>query len=184
MAEPRRHFGPTVLVGLGSAALTCVAAARPWGTADAVVAGTHRLGEAKGTEVAPLALALGLVALAAWGTILVFRRRGRRIVAVIGLAASLGVLTAGIATADRIADLAKEAAGDLSSASSSTTAWFLVCLVAAAVTSVSFAAAWWLAPRWPEMAGRYDAPGGQSVRSAQSEQDLWKALDQGHDPTL
>jgi hypothetical protein len=44
------------------------------------------------------------------------------------------------------------------------------------------------APQWPEMGSRYDAPGVQSEPASvppedQSSLDLWKALDEGKDPT-
>jgi hypothetical protein len=42
-------------------------------------------------------------------------------------------------------------------------------------------AAWRLAPRWPTMSSRYDAPATRA--SEPDETDLWKALDAGHDPT-
>ena len=44
-----------------------------------------------------------------------------------------------------------------------------------------------LAPTWPEMGSRYDAPGAASTTGEQSapetDQDLWHALDEGRDPT-
>jgi Tryptophan-associated transmembrane protein (Trp_oprn_chp) len=43
-------------------------------------------------------------------------------------------------------------------------------------------------PDWPEMGTRYDAPGSAppppvAPPEEQSNLDLWKALDEGHDPT-
>jgi hypothetical protein len=35
---------------------------------------------------------------------------------------------------------------------------------------------------WPALGSRYDAPGARAAAPA-GEQDLWRALDEGHDPT-
>ncbi len=48
-----------------------------------------------------------------------------------------------------------------------------------------------LAPQWPEMGSRYDAPTSAAAAGAvvarpvaeQSNLDLWRSLDEGHDPT-
>jgi uncharacterized membrane protein (TIGR02234 family) len=67
-----------------------------------------------------------------------------------------------------------------------TTAWWYVAVLAAllalggAVLSVRFVRS------WPEMGSRYDAPGGPAapVDPADMEElDLWRAIDQGQDPT-
>ena len=183
MTEPRRLFWPVLLVGVGSGALTAVAAARPWGSATATVAGrVTRQVEVSGTDVAPLALALALVALAAWGTILVMRGRTRRALAVVGLLATLGVGATLVASYSQVSDVALRQAGDLASGSTSLSPWFAVCLVGALVELVAFGLAVLLLPAWPEMAARYDAPG--SPDRAPDQTDLWKALDQGNDPTI
>ena len=93
-----RTFGPTVFLGLASATLAAVAAARDWATSRSltaeVAASEAATGFATGSEVAPLALALALVALAAWGAVLVLRGRARNVVSLLGLLASAGVLAA------------------------------------------------------------------------------------------
>ena len=43
-------------------------------------------------------------------------------------------------------------------------------------------------PRWPEMGTRYDAPAARTPTAVDaaddaSNRDLWKAIDEGHDPT-
>ena len=54
------------------------------------------------------------------------------------------------------------------------------------------AVAWRLAPGWPEMGSRYDAPsGGGAARgeaarareAPRTDLDTWRALDEGRDPT-
>src|SRR4051794_19544915 len=74
----RRWFVPPVLVGRGAAALCALSGGKPWAAPDGQPGST--LVDDTGGHV-PLAGALGLVALAAWGVLLVTRRRVRRGVA-------------------------------------------------------------------------------------------------------
>jgi uncharacterized membrane protein (TIGR02234 family) len=180
MAERRtRSFGPTVLVGLSGAALSAVAAARDWATA-------------------PLGIALALVSLAAWGVVLVLRGRLRRVVAVLGALASAGVLAvvvSGFHQAREDAVHAVVAKGGTGQAlPSALTGWYFACGVGAVITLLAFAVAVVTAPWWPAMGSRYDAPGtvpgagtgtGSTTGSAgpATERDMWRALDDGRDPT-
>ena len=70
------------------------------------------------------------------------------------------------------------------------TAWFWVAAVCAVVSVVATAAAVRFAPAWPAMGSRYDAPGASpaaaptgSTTGEVEEIDLWKSMDEGHDPT-
>lgn len=192
MAErPRsRSFGPTVLGGLTGAALATVAGAQDWARASSLSVGTDVAAAAKGSESAPLVVALGLVALAAWGVVLVVRARARRLVSVLGALASAGVTAATIAAFGRTQDdavravVAKGAAGD--AFTSSLTGWYYAAAVGGVLTLVAFSFALVWAPRWPSMGTRYDAPAARAdVEAATpvSEQDMWRALDDGRDPT-
>ena len=145
---------------------------------------------AKGSESAPLALALALVALAAWGVVLVVRARSRRFVSALGALASAGMIAATVvafagAQDDAIRALDERGVtGDVLTAS--LTGWYWATLVGGVLALAAFAAALRLAPGWPAMGTRYDAP---ATRAAQeeavpaSEQDMWRALDDGRDPT-
>jgi uncharacterized membrane protein (TIGR02234 family) len=178
----RRTFWPTVLAGASASALAAVASGRPWATASAEVAGTATDADAVGSDVAPLSLALSLVALAAWGAILVVRRRGRRVVSAVGLLASVGVVVTVALSKGEALDAAVELlVGEPGSGSATVTAWYYTALVTAAVAAVAFVVAMLRLAAWPEMAARYDAPGSQPGDRDQT--DLWKALDEGHDPT-
>jgi uncharacterized membrane protein (TIGR02234 family) len=189
----RRSFWPTVLVGLAGAVLACVAAARPWTTATTTATtgtlGPPRSAHLTGPEAAPLALALALVALAGWGAMLVLRRRGRRVVAVVGLLASLGLLATALLALGRLPDLARGELGQTSGVSTTLSGWYVVTLVGGMLTAAAFAVAVREAGQWPEMGSRYDAPRSDVPRSdptggsATAQQDLWKAIDEGHDPT-
>jgi uncharacterized membrane protein (TIGR02234 family) len=190
MAERSRTFGPTVLVGLAGAALAAVAASRDWARASGSAAGIDVAASSKGSASAPLAVALALVALAAWGVVLVVRGRVRRGVAVLGALASAGVLVAVVGAFGRAQDDAVEAVvargGTGDAFTSSLTAWYWVCAAGAALTLLAFAVAVAVSPRWPSMSSRYDAPAARAASSPaqpDNEQDMWRALDDGHDPT-
>jgi hypothetical protein len=58
-----------------------------------------------------------------------------------------------------------------------TTGWFWVGAVAAGLGVVAWVAAVRFVRGWPEMGRRYDTPADTPPT------DLWKAMDQGHDPT-
>lgn len=181
-----RTFAPTVLVGLASAGLTAVAAGRDWAGADGDAAGVRVTGTVSGSEAAPLVLALGLVALASWGVVLVLRGRSRQVAAVVGLVAAAGALAALVGGYGAAQDAAVEAVmaegatGD--AFVTSLTGWYWTTGVAAALTFVTLAVAVRKAPGWPAMGSRYDAPGTRAAAPA-TDQDLWRALDEGHDPT-
>jgi uncharacterized membrane protein (TIGR02234 family) len=191
-------LGPTAVVGLAGAGLAAVASAQVWGRAE-VTEPAVRVVEARGSDVAPVALPLALVALAAWGAVLVLRRRGRRVVSAVGLAAAVGVVVAVVTRAGDVGDTVRALVtggatrGDVTTA---TTVWPFAAAVGAALSGLAFLAALRAAPAWPEMSSRYDAPAdqpaagepggspGPAERSEPAEPgDLWKAIDEGRDPT-
>jgi uncharacterized membrane protein (TIGR02234 family) len=197
MADRRRRrtgFGPTVLAGLGGAALALAGATQPWAEATTRTPAL-RTATADGSDVAALALPLALVSLAAWGTVLVLRARGRRVVSVLGLAASLGAAATVAATVSTAADTAARLLGEVPTTATSTTAWPVVTGLGALASAVAFAVALVRAPTWPEMSSRYDAPAAGSSTAGSpganparppeelSDAELWKALDEGRDPT-
>ena len=184
---PRRTFGPVVLVGLAAAALTAVASAKPWAELSGSTVVPHAVAE---SGRSPLAGALALVLLATWGVVLVTRGRVRRGVAVLGLLAALGVLATAVVDRnlpDRLMHAALDSphSGDVVSAG--LTGWWWVALAGAVVSVVATAAATLWAPAWPAMSQKYDAPGGAAEAPVAPESvdsiDLWKNMDEGHDPT-
>ena len=181
-----RSFAPTVLLGLAAAALAAVAATRDWAHASGDAAGVAVRASVSGSDTAPLAAALALVALAAWGVVLVVRGRVRRGVAVVGVLASAGVLATVAAAFNRAQGDAVDAAVDRGATGdafvSGLSGWYFGCGVAGFLALVCFAVAVLRAPRWPAMGSRYDAPGARAEQPA-TEEDMWRALDRGHDPT-
>lgn len=193
MADRGRTFGPVVLLGLAAGGLTAIAG----NNAAAHVTAANDDG-ATGTAVAlvsydarqPLVTALGLVVLACWGVVLVTRGRVRRAVAALGAAAAAGAVVAamtGLVTQPgRLEDeiLQLGATG----VDTSPTAWGFAALLGALLSVVTAAAAVAWAPQWPEMGSRYDAPAAGAPEPGrepeeQTSLDLWKAMDEGRDPT-
>lgn len=213
MADPeegggrRSTFGPVVLAGLVGATLAAVAGGKPWvsgrsgafdTSADDNQAMVSTL-SANGAGESPLALALALVVLACWGVVLVTRGRFRRAVAVLALVAALGMLAATVegywSLPSKLGDALQELSGT-DTVSTSFTGWYAAALVAAVICVATTLAAVRLVPSWPEMGSKYDAPAGPRDPADASGAaaggsgdvpaeniDIWKALDEGRDPT-
>jgi uncharacterized membrane protein (TIGR02234 family) len=198
---PRRTFGPTVLVGLGSAALAAVAGTRQLVTLDeesleqlGMSSFGPRLSEVVDAS-SPLAGAMALVALAGWGVLLVTRGRVRRVVAVVVAAASAALVATAVNALLVLPDGYRDDVGrEIGLPVASTgqldvarTGWLWALLVASVPAVLAAVAAVRFAPSWPEMGSRYDAPTGAAEPDRpveeQSNLDLWKSLDEGHDPT-
>ncbi len=194
-------FGPTVVAGVGGSVLAAVASAQRWlqldgasSQAGAEVASGYVAPWATAAEV-PLASAVALVLVACWGVLLVTRGRVRRLLACLAAAAAT-VLVVTVAWAwralpDRVLEATRGEVGVVAGSTGSDlswTGWWWAALAGALVSAVAAALAVASAPRWPEMGRRYDAPtGGAGVPDAASADgapvDLWKAIDEGRDPT-
>ena len=185
----RSSFGPVVLLGLVSAGLAAVASAKPWldtassdGSSDATMTAVDT-----GTRY-PLASAISLVLLAAWGVLLVTRGRVRRVFAVLATLAAVALVVSVVVAYVTLPDAAGSSfdeqmgrgAGD-----TGFTGWFWTAAVCSVVAVVPAVLAVRLAPGWPEMGSRYDAPGTHTPEDhvVESERDLWNELDEGRDPT-
>lgn len=184
--RPRdRAYGPAVLAGLAGAGLAAVAGARDWATTTADAAGVPVEASVTGAQAEPLVSALALVALASWGVVLVMRGRMRRVVALVGLLASAGALAAVVAGFSAAQDDALAAAVDRGATgdtfATTLTPWYYLAGVGALLATAAFAVAVARAPRWPAMGARYDAPAARAEQPA--EEDMWRALDEGRDPT-
>jgi len=188
----RRTFGRVVLGGLAAGGLTAVAAAKTWATASGEDATAGHLAGATTISSAgevPLASALALVVLACWGVLLVTRGVVRRVVAAVGLLAAAGVVATvvyGLRTLP--AGIREEyAAIGVPEVDVHFSAWLWATLAGSLLSVAALALAVRFAPTWPEMGSRYDAPGGAGSadrpEEPESNLDLWKALDEGRDPT-
>ncbi|MFL6059800.1 MAG: Trp biosynthesis-associated membrane protein [Marmoricola sp.] len=185
---PRRTFGTALLAGAATAALTAVGAAQTWYRAQGDAAGHRVATDVSGSDAAPLALALALVALAAWGVVLVTGTLARRVALVLALLASLGVVVAALVVdADPVARTALATKGAEAVSNLARRPWFFTTVVAGALQVLVVLASFRWIPTWPTMSSRYDAPStaGTSEVDPEDADDLtlWKALDEGHDPT-
>ena len=192
-ATDRRTFGTVVGTGLAAAALAAVAGHQPWAQGSA----PGGLGELTATQEAgrvPAANALALVVLACWGVLLVTRGVVRRVVAGLALVAALGYVACVVVGFGSAPAAVRDAYRDLgvSDPDVSRTAWVWVSAAAAVLMVVTTALAVRLVPGWPEMGRRYDAPADAvpdattdevPEPAAQENLDLWKAMDEGRDPT-
>ncbi len=183
-----RSFVPAVAAGLAGSALMAVAGTRTWAEATGETAGLRVESAVTGSETAPLAAALALVALAAWGVVLVVRGGIRRVVATVGAVASLAGLVAVVAAFGSARDAAVEAligqgaAGSAAEATASLTGWYYSCALGALAAAGALLVAAVRAPGWPAMGTRYDAPATRAEEPV-TDEDIWRALDRGHDPT-
>ncbi len=198
----RGSFGPVVLLGLATAALAAVASAKPW------VAAAGRSGDGSGVQDGfqngagaassaaldsgtsfPLASALSLVLLAAWGVLLVTRGWVRRGFAVLAAVAAVALVISVVFGYVTLPDSAGDSFDELMGRGSNEpgfTGWFWTAAVCSVLALVPAALAVRHVGRWPEMGSRYDAPGAPSAArdvAVEPDRDLWHALDEGRDPT-
>ncbi len=191
MADRRSTFGPTVLLGLASAGLVAIAGNQAWaeaeegqGVGEQVASVSVAVGEAK----APLATALALVVLAAWGVLLVTRGRFRRVIGWLLAVAAVGLLAAVLAAVVAAPDVGADAYEPfgVTDVDVHRTAWCWLALVGAMLALGAAVVAVRDVGRWPQMGRRYDAPGAAEAEPEPEERssiDLWKAMDEGRDPT-
>lgn len=183
----RRTFGPVVLLGLVAGVAAAVAGTRAWATvagySDVRESSAYASSLSLATEQgqAPAVNALALVGLACWGVLLVTRGSFRRYVAWLGLGSALGTLAAVVVAYDATARDVRSAFEDLgviTDVDVSRSAWVWVGVAGAVLGLLAWGAAVRFVRHWPEMGTRYDRTPAEP-----SQGDLWKALDQGHDPT-
>jgi uncharacterized membrane protein (TIGR02234 family) len=183
--DGRRSFGPTVLAGVAGTGICALAGGKPWAVPDGQAGST--LADRSGGHV-PLAAALGLAGLACWGVVLVTRGRVRRVVAALGTVVAVGLVATTVVGRSSALDSARHGTVNLgrTPTGAHTTAWWWWAVVAAILALAASAVAVRRAGSWPEMGSRYDAPDGGPVARDPAEMedvDLWRAIDQGRDPT-
>lgn len=201
-----RDYAATMLLGLLSATLVTVGLTRPWVRASGTVEGLPHLdAAATGADLAPLAGALGVVLLASFGAVLATRGSFRRVVGflIVGCAVAVGFAAVHPAAADALLRDGLAAKGWTGSGNyrTATQLWRWLVLGGALGCLVAGLQVVRRAPQWPTMGRRYDAPDApapavllsdeshisdQSHLSDErdiSDEALWRALDEGRDPT-
>ena len=185
-------YAATLATGLVAAGLVSLSVARPWESASASVRGFAAIDvSVSGADLAPLSSALGFVLLAAFGAVVATRGRWRRgigaAIAVAAIVVLISVGWPGDAGAIESALAAKGwAGGDYDTW---WTAWrWLSGLGALGALGAGLAVAAY-GHLWATMGTRYTAPTAADDApppdqpNAQTEADVWRAIDHGYDPT-
>jgi hypothetical protein len=183
MPDARRWFAPAVLTGVAASGLAALAGGKPWAAPDGSSAGSALVDHSGGHV--PLAGALGLVGLACWGVVLVTRGRVRRWIAVLGALVAVALVVTAVLGRSTALHSARSATVDLgaNATTAHTTGWWWTGLVVSLVALAAAALAARHCGSWPEMGSRYDAPAKRPRAEEMDDVDLWRAIDQGRDPT-
>lgn len=198
----RRMYGLVVVAGIAAGGLMVWAASRTWASVEVAPAGmTVDQVEVTGSTAVPLVGAMAFVVMA--GSVAVVASGGwlRRAVGVVIALAAGGALVAGVLAGSAIDDAVRDAVAASTSmtggaaqaddlvAAADHSLWRWTAVAASLVGVVVGALVVAYAPRWPRMGKRYDAPGARTSRDDSTPAadrdvaDLWKALDEGDDPT-
>lgn len=171
---PRRELLVAIgLILLGSA-LALLASTQQWVS----VAGLVEVTGTRGRQLSPAAFALGLVGLAGLVAVLATRSLGRRIVGALVVLAGVGLVWASIVGPS--SDVGWTAYGTPTD-DPVATAWPWVSVAGGVLVLLGGLLTVLRGGRWPGMSSRYERPSGQA-RSG--EDDTWRALDRGEDPTV
>lgn len=182
----RRLYAPTVLGLLATGGTAWLTLGRVWARAtlspDGLPADTV---EVTGRDTVPLAAALAVVVVTVALAVLATRGRGRQVVGVLavllGVAGAWLALGAGTASEDAVAAAAEQSPAYTGQAPDAVelTAWPWLAGAAFGASAVLGAGVVRYGRGWPGLSGRYERP---SVRRV--DDDPWKALDEGRDPTV
>jgi uncharacterized membrane protein (TIGR02234 family) len=187
-----RGYGQALVLGLVSAAAATAGAARPWQSATASVAGLPTISaQVDGSDLVPLAGALGVVLLAAFGAVVATRgwvRRGLGVLIVVCAVAVLVMVIHPGGGSHAIEQQLSAKGWSGGSYSSGTAPWRWVSGAGAVGSLVAGALIARFGGQWAIMSSRYDAPlAAEQERRAvpvnPTEADLWRSIDSGHDPT-
>ncbi|WP_332663645.1 Trp biosynthesis-associated membrane protein [Aeromicrobium sp.] len=187
----RRLYGPVVLGTLAAGGLAFFAASRTWAHVRIATDGlpTDSV-DVTGADAQPLVSALALVVVTAALAVLAASPRVRRVVGgftvLIALTAAVVVLLGG-SSLDNAVDHAVEASPAFTGTGDhdfTTSAWKYVTALAFVIAALLGGVTAKLGASWPTMSSRYDAPAARPAAAApQSDAEMWKALDEGRDPT-
>ncbi|GAA3535056.1 hypothetical protein GCM10022234_34810 [Aeromicrobium panaciterrae] len=189
---PRRLYAPVVLGTLAAGGLAFFALGRTWVRGTVVAEGlSSEKVTATGSDAHPLASALSLVIVASALAVLAASRRVRRVVGVLTVIVALVALSFIVFASGAVDDTLKAAVekspsftGGNLPGDTTRTAWSWVAIAAFVLAAVLGAVTTRFAAVWPTMGSRYDAPPVRPGAQAEhDDNDMWKALDEGRDPT-
>lgn len=190
--NPRRLYGPSVLGAMATGGIAFFAASRTWAHTTVEAGGVPTAAvDVSGTDAVPLVPALALVIVAAALAVLAASVRVRRVVGLLIVAvAVIGVVVILRAAGD--IDKAVDAAvrdspafiGTNTPDAVSHSVWRWIAAVAFVLSALVGVVITRFGALWPTMGRKYDAPKAHSSPiKVETEADIWKALDEGTDPT-
>ena len=190
--NPRRLYGPSVLGVLATGALAFFAASRTWAHTSVEASGVPTASvDVSGADAVALVPALALVIVATALAILAASARVRRVFGLLIVAVSLISIVV-IARAGSDIDKAVQTAVHDSPAfigtnrpeAVSDSVWRWLTAAAFVLSALVGVIITRFGALWPTMGRRYEAPRAHPVNEeVKSEADIWKALDDGRDPT-
>lgn len=192
----RHLYGPIVIGLLAVGAIALFAVTRVWATATVRTPGvpTDQV-EASGADAAPVLVALSIVVIAAALAVVASGGWVRQIVglvvATVAAWAAVQALSVDVAGAP-MARALLDSPANLGAAHpvANVSVWPVVAGLAFAVAAVLGVLVVVFGRQWPRMAKRYDRQSAGSSEAASElvadadDADLWRALDDGRDPTL
>lgn len=181
----RNLLGPAVVALLATGGGAVWALRSQWSSATASAPGLPEVEvTVSGADAVPGAFGLAILVMAAAAGVIAAGPRLRRIIGVLVVAAGAvgAALSAGAGSA---IETARSRALDDAAASGTEVTWestvaqplAVAAFVLATLVGVLVA---WQGPRWATMGRRYEAPAAREPDSS----DLWKAMDDGVDPTI
>jgi uncharacterized membrane protein (TIGR02234 family) len=188
----RRLYAPVVLATLAAGGLAFFSLSRTWASTTVASEGLPSDSvSVTGTDAYPLASALAVVIVASALAILAASPRVRRGVGVLVVVAAIGAAVPTLDGRGGLEDALRAAVkqspaftGGDPLTGDSFTAWHLVTLFALVVAALLGGLTARFGHTWPTMSSRYERPTSRpaAARDA-SDADMWKAMDDGHDPT-
>ncbi len=188
--SPRRLYAPVILGLVVAGGGVFASMTRTWGEA---IVRADGLPEDEivvtGAEAMPVVSALGVVLLASGLAVLAGSPRVRQVlgglVAVVAASCLVWVLVgSGDAVNGAVQTAVRESAsftGENAPGDLDISPWRWAAALALAVATLCGAATVRFAGRWPTMSSRYEAPNARAT--TEDDTDMWKAFDDGRDPT-
>jgi uncharacterized membrane protein (TIGR02234 family) len=186
----RRLYAPVVLGTLAAGGIAFFTASRTWAHARIAAQGLPPdTVKVSGSDAQPIVTALALVAVTAALAVLASSPRLRRIVGAFTVAVAVIAIVVVLfdgSTDDAMTKAVKASPAFTGANTPAThhTLWPVLTVAAFVAVAGLGAITARFGPVWPTLSSRYDAPRVRPSDTApQTDTDMWKALDEGRDPT-